>query len=141
MNFTATPFIDNTRKFACTYNYIIGKRELNYVESYTDADHRNDKIDETRYLCLQMNLENIVNNIQHLADKVNPMHYHQFQKQLEIMQAIKRSYEIGTPASELIAKICNRSETLYKLIPPKESKYYNYIKSRITALVLYCEIN
>jgi len=141
MHFSANTFINVHKQYACAFDWEIGKRKETYIRTYNDSDQRSSNIDETKYSWLQLNLERVVNNIRHLAANVYPEHYAKFEKQIAIVQEIKMSYKVGTPPDVLIEKISDFSETFYKLTPPRDSKYYKSLKSQITALVLYCEIN
>jgi len=141
MNFKATPIIDRNQQPACNFEYQIGKREENYKRVFDSIEARDKQIDRTRYDWLQANLERVVNNIRHLAANVHQDHYRKFDKQLGIVQALKMKYNPATPSKVLIDDISTVSETFYKLCPPKDSRYYKTIKSQITSLVLYCEMN
>lgn len=140
MNFTATTYIDKPY-YGASFNYKVGKEEKIYNLLFENSELRDFKIDETKYIVLQLTLERVVNNIRHLASNVYPEHYQQFQKQLQIVQDIKMSYKPGTPARILMNKISEYSETFFKLTPPKGSRYYKTIKSHITSLIIYCETN
>jgi len=137
MNFTAA--ISGT---VCRYSFsFFNGTSMEYELEYVSVEARDFKIDETRYIWLQRNLEMVVNNIRFLASEKLQNHYNKLTEEIRIVQELKMEYKPGTHSSVLIAKISDKAHIFRSLIPPETSKYHNRIKSQITSLLLYCDIN
>jgi hypothetical protein len=128
--------------FLTDYDYQIGRHRQQYTLQHSSKEKRSQKLNETRLLFLELNLERYMKNIEKLrqSDPLVAGHYAALTKEMDAVYSVIQSFEMNLQAAYLAARITLLGNELTKLLPPKKHKFYKQMQSFLTNLILHCEM-